>query len=129
VWLDGTQIMSGASITSSPTIRFGTHGRGLNDPPEEPGIILLECLTYCRSFFRTLNADTGDIQDDKPRVTTTFFDGPQPVTVYDVPLVSGSATTQLYVDAANPTQQDVFTSGGGRGPRMMLSGQHHALPT
>jgi hypothetical protein len=127
VWLDGTQIMRGASITSSPTIRFGTHDISGGDFVD--GLVLLECLTYCRSFFRTLNADTGDIQDDKPRVTTTFFDGPQPVTVYDVPLVSGSATTQLYVDAANPTQQDVFTSGGGRGPRMMLSGQRNALPT
>src|SRR5690606_12412772 len=59
VWLDGTQIMSGAAITQSPEIRFGTYD--ISEGDSVNGLVLLECLTYCKSFFRTASADEGEI--------------------------------------------------------------------
>lgn len=111
LWIDGTAAMSaGASITQSPEIRFGTHDIGSSTD----GLVLLECLTYFKSFELDPEGDPVD-----PRVSLYFFDGPQPVTEERVKRPTTTPTTYMKLDAVSPTQQDTF-DGSDRSPRMML---------
>ena len=121
VWIDGTSAMTGAAITASPEIRFGTQDSTSGSNVD--GLVLLECLTYQKPLLRT--ADNEPLGATGARVTHHFFDGPQVVTteeVYDptTPDTGTSISSHPYVEAVSPTIQDTIDENDNRSPRMML---------
>jgi YD repeat-containing protein len=103
VWVNGGQESSTlAPPWPSPTIYFGTLGQD-----EFHGIVLLENLCYLRSFTRTQldNSIPGG-----PRVTATFFDGPQPVTTTEI--IEDGSTYQVVVrDNTDPSMSRLPEEG------------------
>ena len=115
IFIDGvTAMTSGPTIITNPEARFGTHDID-PDQTSEDGLVLLECLTYFKSF----EINPGGLPGD-PRVSLYFFDGPQVVTEERVKRPTVTTTTYMKVDAVSPTQQDTFDGSGNRDPRIML---------
>ena len=116
IFIDGvTAMTSGPTIITSPEARFGTHDIDPDLATSEDGLVLLECLTYFKSF----EINPGGLPGD-PRVSLYFFDGPQVVTEERVKRPTVTTTTYMKVDAVSPTQQDTFDTSGNRAPRIML---------